>query len=151
MLCAFPSLRWMPFWAALPCLIRLPKHTKSLTTSTGSLFMEMHALALALMDITLVLVVLIIRPVCRAYLMRSISFSCSCFVFVERTVRSSAKSWSSSWLHWMPRCLAVVVFRIIQSMAVRKRTEERMQPLRTPDFTGNDSEMVLLSMTLHSN
>lgn len=37
------------------------------------------------------------RPVCRASLVSQSVFSCSCFVFVERTVRSSAKSWSWSW------------------------------------------------------
>lgn len=152
MLRAFPSLRWLSFWAVLSWLIRLPKYTKSLTTSTGSLFMVMHALALVLMDIALVLVVLIMRPVCRAYLVSQSVFWCRClYLWKEQQGHQQSQGLRAGLhrVHWMPRCLAAVVFRIIQSMAVRKRIGERMQPWRTPDFTGN--EMVLPSTTVHSN
>lgn len=50
----------------------------------------------------------------------------------------------------MSQCLSVVVFHMILSKTVRKGMGERMQPWRTPDLTGDDSEIVLLSMTLHS-
>lgn len=45
-------------------------------------------------------------------------------------------------------CLAVYRFKI-QSMRVRKQMGERMRPWRTPDCTGNDSKVGLLSMTVH--
>ena len=40
----------------------------------------------------------------------------------DRRARSSAKSKSSSWLHWIPFLLFVVVVFIIQSMATRTLT-----------------------------
>ena len=105
-------------------------------------------------DITCVLEALMFKPVCFAKVSSLSVFSCGCCSFKERAARSSAKSRSSCWekrVHQMPLGLSAVAFRMTQSMAIRKRMVEMMQPCRTPDSTGSHSDKFLSTITLHSN
>ena len=150
---ALPNLALMSFWPPLSLLMRLPRYLKSCTNSSGSPFTVTGALGVVLMLITCVLDVLMVSPICFAYLSNRSVFSCRWSRFTDRNARSSAKSRSSNWekrVHWIPLGLSDVVFRITQSMTTKKRMGERIHPCLTPDFTVNHSDDVLLRMTLHS-
>ena len=89
---------------------------------------------MVLMLITCVLDVLMVSPVCFAYISNLSVFSCKWSRFTDRNARSSAKLRSSYWekrVHWIPLGLSDVVFRIIQSMMTKKRMGERIHPCLT--------------------
>ena len=65
---ALPSLALMSFWPPLSLLMRLPRYVKSGTNSSGSPFTVKGAVGVVLMLITCVLDVLMVSPVCFAYL-----------------------------------------------------------------------------------
>ena len=80
------------------------------------------------------------KHVCLAKVFSLSVFSCRCCSFEGRAARSSAKSRSSNWkkrVHWMPVGLSAFALRKTQSMAIRKRMGERIQPCRKP---GNHGE-----------
>ena len=84
---------------------------------------------MVLMLITCVLDVLMVSPVCFAYLSNLSVFSCRWSTFTDRNARSSAKSRSSNWekrVHWIPLGLSDEVFHKTQSMTTKKRMGERM-------------------------
>ena len=116
----------------------LPRYTND---EISSRFLSL--ILIGLLDAQLIFMILVLStfgfsPSLAEFSIILVVLSCICWLLLERSAMSSAKSRSSSyfcWFHWMPVCWLSVVAFIVQLIASRNRNDDIKQPCFTPVFT----------------